>query len=130
MQAIYQVVTSKSFEDAVAAVQAQTQANGFKVLHTHDVQATLAEKNFERGPLKIIEVCNAKYANDALSIDITVSLLMPCRINIYQAEGKTIISTVLPKALVTVFNNQSLAKFANDIEEVLVRIINQSKDIT
>lgn len=126
MEAIYQVTTEKSFDEAVAAVQAQTQANGFRVLHVHDVQATLAEKEFQREPLKIIEVCNANYANNALTIDVTVSLLMPCRINVYREDGKTIISTVLPKALVTVFNNQSLEDFANDIEAVLLRIIDQS----
>lgn len=126
MEAIYQVTTEKSFDEAVAAVQAQTQANGFRVLHVHDVQATLAEKEFQREPLKIIEVCNAIYANNALTIDVTVSLLMPCRINVYREDGKTIISTVLPKALVTVFNNQSLEDFANDIEAVLLRIIDQS----
>ena len=127
MEAIYRVVTNKSFDDVVAAVQEQTKANGFRVLHTHDVQATLAEKNFSREPLKIIEVCNAKYANDALSIDVSVSLLMPCRINVYQEEGKTVISTVLPKALITVFNNESLANFANEIEPILLKIIDQSR---
>lgn len=126
MEAIYQVTTLKSFDDAVEAVQAQTLANGFRVLHVQDIQATLAEKNFEREPLKIIEVCNAKYANTALTIDITVSLLMPCRINVYREAGKTIISTVRPTALVTMFNNNALADFARDVEKVLQNIIDQS----
>lgn len=126
MEPIYQVTTQKSFDDAVAAIQTQTQANGFRVLHVHDVQATLAEKDFQREPLKIVEVCNAKYAHTALLIDVTVSLLMPCRINVYREEGKTVISTVRPKALVTMFENTELQDFANDIEEVLLRIINQS----
>jgi len=126
MEPIYQVTTQKSFDDAVAAIQTQTQANGFRVLHVHDVQATLAEKDFQREPLKIVEVCNAKYAHTALLIDVTVSLLMPCRINVYREEGKTVISTVRPKALVTMFENTELKDFANDIEEVLLRIINQS----
>lgn len=126
MEVIYEVTTQKSFDDAVAAVQAQTKANGFRVLHVHDVQATLAEKNFEREPLKIVEVCNAKYANEALLIDVTVSLLMPCRINVYRQESKTVISTVRPKALVTMFKNNNLENFANEIEDVLLKIINQS----
>jgi len=126
LEAIYQVTTQKSFNDAVAAVQTNTQVNGFRVLHTHDVQATLAEKNFQREPLKIIEVCNAKYAHTALMIDVTVSLLMPCRINVYREAGETVISTVKPKALVTMFNNEELKDFADDVEEVLLKIIDQS----
>lgn len=82
MDAIYEVVSNKSFDEAVDAVIEKTSANGFRVLHVHDVQATLAEKSFTREPLKIIEVCNAKYAHTALQIEVTVSLLMPCRINV------------------------------------------------
>ena len=126
MEAIYKATTQKSFADVVAAIQAQTQVNGFRVLHIHDVQATLAEKDFQREPLKIIEVCNAKYAHTALMIDVTVSLLMPCRINVYREEGKTVICTVRPKALVTIFNNNELKEFADEVEDVLIRIIDQS----
>lgn len=126
MEAIYKAATQKSFADVVAAIQTQTQVNGFRVLHIHDVQATLAEKDFQREPLKIIEVCNAKYAHTALMIDVTVSLLMPCRINVYREEGKTVICTVRPKALVTIFNNNELKEFADEVEEVLIRIIDQS----
>lgn len=126
MDAIYQVTTQKSFDDVVAEVQKQTQANGFRVLYIHDVQATLAEKNFPREPLKIIEVCNAKYAHTALSIDVTVSLLMPCRINVYRAEEKTVVCTVKPKTLVTMFNNNELKDFADDVEKVLIKIIDES----
>ncbi|HEX9002452.1 MAG TPA: DUF302 domain-containing protein, partial [Blastocatellia bacterium] len=58
----YTVTTNKSFEEAVEAIQRRAAENGFRVLHTHDVAATLAEKGFPREPLKIIEICNAKYA--------------------------------------------------------------------
>ena len=127
MDFIYEVSSDKSFEDVVAAVQKQTQTNGFRVLHIHDVQATLAEKNFIREPLKIIEVCNAKYAYTALQIEISVSLLMPCRINVYPKEGKTVISTVRPKALVKMFQKSELEEFANEVENVLIKIIDGSK---
>ncbi|WP_040378252.1 DUF302 domain-containing protein [Dethiobacter alkaliphilus] len=127
LQPIFEVVTNKSFGEAVDAVIERTKANGFRVLHVHDVQATLAEKNFEQEPLKIIEVCNAKYAHTALQIEVTVSLLMPCRINVYVTEGKTVISTVKPRSLAGIFNKPELQSFAEDVEEVLLRIIDESK---
>lgn len=125
--AIFQIVTDKKFDEVVNLVQEKTQANGFRVLYIHDVQATLAEKNFDREPLKIIEVCNAKYAQTALKLDITVSLLMPCRINVYTVEGKTVISTVQPKFLVKMFDKPELEEFATGVETVLLKIINESK---
>lgn len=127
MDAIYEVVSTKPYDETVDAVIERTKENKFRVLHVHDVQATLAEKNFERQPLKIIEVCNAKYAHTALQIEITVSLLMPCRINVYVTEGKTIISTVKPKSLVGMFDRPELQSFAEEVEDVLLRIIDESK---
>ncbi len=38
----YTVETKKSFDDAVAAVEAKSKEKGFGVLHVHDVKATLA----------------------------------------------------------------------------------------
>ena len=127
MEPVYEVVSSKSFAETVEAVIESTAANGFRVLHVHDVQATLAEKSFERDPLKIIEVCNAKYAHTALQIDVTISLLMPCRINVYVRDGKTVISTVKPQALAGMFDREELKSFAEDVEGVLLKIIAESK---
>jgi len=38
------------------------------VLHIHDVQATLAAKGFETEPMKIVEVCSARYASQVLAL--------------------------------------------------------------
>ena len=127
MDAIYEVVSNKSFDETVDAVITRTAANGFRVLHVHDVQATLAEKNFEWEPLKIIEVCNAKYAHTALQIEVTVSLLMPCRINVYVTDGATVISTVKPRSLAGMFDRPELQSFAEEVEEILLKIMDESK---
>ncbi|MDA8228614.1 MAG: DUF302 domain-containing protein [Desulfitobacterium hafniense] len=124
---IYQVTTDNSFEETVTAVEVQTQAHGFKVLHVHDVQATLAEKGFTREPLKIIEVCNAKYAHTALQIEVTVSLLMPCRINVYHDGEKTVITTLRPTALVNLFDKPELVNFAEEVDSIIRKIIDSSK---
>jgi len=126
MEPIYSVTTTKSFEETVKSVEEQTQANGFRVLYIHDVQETLAEKNFKINPLKILEVCNAKFASNALDIDLVVSLLMPCKINVYTAEGKIVISTLRPTSLASIFNKQELRTFAVEVEKILIAIIDQS----
>ncbi len=127
MEPIYSVITTKSFDEAVKSVEEQTQAYGFRVLYVHNVKTTLAEKNFEIEPLKIIEVCNAKFAYNALEIDLAVSLLMPCKINVYSSKGQVFISTVRPTSLVSIFNKQELKTFAEEVEKILMGIIDQSK---
>jgi hypothetical protein len=59
----YTVTTNKSFPEAVEAVEKRATEVGFRVLHMHDLAATLAEKGFPREPLKLIETCNAKDAS-------------------------------------------------------------------
>ena len=61
-----------------------------RVLYIHNVQKDLAEKGFQRNPLKIIEFCNAKYANDFFNADIKIGLCMPCKINVYVKDEKTL----------------------------------------
>ena len=41
----YTVTTEKAFEEAVLAIEKKAGEKGFRVLHTHDVAATLAERD-------------------------------------------------------------------------------------
>jgi uncharacterized protein (DUF302 family) len=97
------VTTEKLFEEAVLAIERKSAEKGFRVLHTHDVAATLAEKGFPREPLKIIEICNAKYARQVLNKDVKISLMLPCPISVYMQGGNNVISTLLPSSIADFF---------------------------
>ena len=122
----YTVTTKKSFDEAVAAVEQETKSAGFKVLHVHDVTATLKEKGFEIEPLKIIEICNARSANSVLQSDIKISLFLPCKINIYQKDNKTYISGLRPTLLAKFFPNTSLNNIFEEIDSAIKVIIDSS----
>lgn len=122
----YTMKTSKSFDEAVIAVEQNTAAKGFRVLYTHDVAATLAEKGFQREPLKIVEICNAKYANAVLQKDITTALMLPCPITVYQKDGKTHISTMLPSVIGEFFPGKGIEPIAAQVEQAVVAIVNES----
>ncbi len=122
----HSVATSKTFDEAVKAVEENTAAKGFRVLHTHDVAATLAEKGFQREPLKIVEVCNAKYAHEVLQEDITAAMMLPCPILIYQQSGKTHISTMLPSVMGKFFPGKGIEAVAARVEKAVVAIVDDS----
>ena len=82
----FTIESAKAFDATVDAVVAETEAAGFRVLHVHDVSATLAEKGFDRERVSIVEVCNAKYAAAVLAADAKIGLLLPCPVMVY-AEG-------------------------------------------
>lgn len=123
----YTVVTDKPFDVTVEAVEKKAAEKGFRVLHTHDVAATLAEKGFPREPLKIIEICNAKYASQVLNRDIKVSLMLPCPISVYVQAGKTHISTLLPSSIAEFFPQAEIETLASEVERVVLKIVEEAR---
>jgi len=93
------------------------------VLHTHDVAATLAEKGFPREPLKIVEICNAKYASAVLSKDIGIALMLQCPISVYIERGTTHISTMLPTMISDFFPDAGIEDVAEQVEKAVLEIV-------
>lgn len=123
----YTVKTDKSFDEAVLAIEAKSKEKGFGVLHIHDVKATLAAKGFEREPLKIIEICNAKYASRVLSKDIKISLMLPCPISVYVEDGKTYLSALRPKMIADFYPQADIKTVAEEVDRIVLTIVDESK---
>ncbi|HEY5601042.1 MAG TPA: DUF302 domain-containing protein [Patescibacteria group bacterium] len=123
----YTVITTKSFEEAVKAVEQETKTAGFKVLYVHDVTTTLKEKSFEIEPFKIIEICNAKSAYTVLQADIKIGLCLPCKINVYKKDGRTYISGMRPVILSQFFPDANLGNLPIEVDEIIRGIIDKSK---
>ncbi|MEK7592094.1 MAG: DUF302 domain-containing protein [Patescibacteria group bacterium] len=123
----YTVATKKSFDEAVKTVEQETKTAGFRVLYIHDVSATLKEKNFEIEPYKIIEICNAKSAYTVLQADVRIGLCLPCKINVYQKDGKTFISGMRPIILPQFFPNANLGTLPDEIDIIIRKIIDTSR---
>jgi uncharacterized protein (DUF302 family) len=122
----YTVTTDKSHADAVAAVIERTAAHGFRVQFVHDVQETLAEKGFERDPLTIVEMCNAKFASQVLAADPKIGLMLPCPIMVYVDGDQTLISTMRPTLIGNFFPAAGITDTAAEVERILVAVIDEA----
>jgi len=122
----YTVTSAKTVDDAVRAVEQATAAHGFRVLHTHDIAGTLAEKGFAREPLKLVEICNAKAAHEVLEKEIAAVLMLPCPIAIYAQGGQTSISTMLPTRIGEFFPGRGLETIAAQVEKAVLAIVEES----
>lgn len=127
MEFDYTITTLKDFAVAVESVQQEISHAGMKVLHVHDVQATLAEKGWQREPFKIVEFCNAKYANDFLQADVKIGLCMPCKINVYVQDGQTFISGMRPTILPQFFPNADLGTKPQEVDKIIHTIITKAQ---
>jgi uncharacterized protein (DUF302 family) len=87
--------------EAEAAVRAALAEQGFGVLTEIDVAATLKAKlGVDRPALKILGACNPTFAHEALQLDPTTALVLPCNVVLEPAEGGgTHISAVDPREL-------------------------------
>ncbi len=122
----YIVETDKSFDDAVVAVLKSVERKGWALFQVYDVKERLAAKGFEQKPLKIIEICSARHANNFLSKNRLVSLCMPCKVNVLEEQGKVNIVGMKPSIISKFFEEVSWEE-AEGVEKELKEIIDNAR---
>ena len=122
----YIVETKKNFEDAVVSVLKAVEQKGWVLFQIYDVKERLAAKGFEQKPLKIIEICSGKYANQFLNKNRLTSLCMPCKINVLEENGKVKIAGMKP-TMISQFFPEVNKKEAEEAEKDVKEIVNNAK---
>ena len=123
----YMVETTKSLDEVVAELRPKAKENSFRVLHIHDVKATLATKGFEIEPMKIIEVCNALYASEVLAKDKKILLMLPCPISVFVEAGKTYISAIKPRVIADYYPDANVESIAAEVERIVLDLVDETK---
>ena len=126
MQLDYTVRTDKPYREAVEAVTNAAAAQGYRVQFVHDVAQTLAEKGFDREPVTIVEMCNARHASEVLARDIKIGLMLPCPVMVYEQSGETFISTMRPSLLGSFFPEAHIDRIAAEVEAQITAIVDQA----
>src|SRR3989339_798747 len=122
----YIIETKKSFDDAVVSVLNVVEQKGWALFQIYDIKERLAAKGFRQKPLKIIEICSGKYANQFLNKNRLISLCMPCKINVIEENGKVKIIGMKPTMISQFFPEVSREE-AQEAEEDIKEIIDDSK---
>lgn len=118
--------TDKTVTEAAAALQDAVQANHFGVMQVHNLKETMNKKGVEfTRECLIFEVCQPQQAKKVLEQDMSVSTALPCRISIYEEEGKTVLATLKPTTLLAMFNVPQLEVVARDVENTIVKIMKE-----
>jgi uncharacterized protein (DUF302 family) len=92
---IYKIETTiaKSIIEKELAEKAKTV--GFGVLQSYAFKNILEEKGFpiERD-ITVFELCNPAGVQQALTAMPDISVYLPCRISVYEENGKTVLATI------------------------------------
>ncbi len=119
--------TGKTVSEAAAALQAAVQANRFGVMQVHDLKETMTKKGVEFArECLIFEVCQPQQAKKVLDEDMSVSTALPCRISIYEEDGKTILAALKPTTLLAMFGVPQLEGVAREVEDTMIKIMNEA----
>jgi len=124
---LIEIMTGKSVAETATALQAAVSANHFGVMQVHNLKETMEKKGvaFERECL-IFEVCQPQQAKRVLEQNMRVSTALPCRISVYEQDGKTTLATLQPTTLLSMFNTPQLEAVAQEVEDTLVKIMKEA----
>ncbi|QHS21503.1 DUF302 domain-containing protein [Virgibacillus sp. MSP4-1] len=123
----YTVETDRTMDDAIAVLEETLKEEKFGVLWQFDIREKLQEKGLDYNqPYKVLEVCNPFEAERVLSQNQMVGYFLPCKIVVYEEEGRTNIGLPRPTSLIQLANDDSLKELAGDIERRLISCIDKS----
>lgn len=113
-----ETTVSLPLDQAETALRAALAAQGFGVLTEIDVAATLKAKlGIDRPALKILGACNPGLAHQALELDPSSALVLPCNVVLEPGlDGGTHISAVDPRELMP---DPAFADLASDAAQKL-----------
>jgi len=74
----------------------------------------------------ILEVCSTQQAKKVLEANVLVATVLPCRICVFEDDGKVKIATLKPTAVMGQFDSSDLTPIASDVEDTLVQIIDEA----
>lgn len=101
------------FEEAVERVTAALAKEGFGILTTIDVQATLKQKlDLDIAPYVILGACNPQLASQGLALEPDLGVLLPCNVVVRRDDEQTVVAAMEPTAAMGLASNSALEPLA------------------
>ena len=123
-QFVFSVPAKGDFETTVAQVTAALKVEGFGVLTTIDVAATLKAKlGIEGRPYVILGACNPHYAHQALMAEPDIGALLPCNV-VVREDGDGMVSVVFmdPAAVLGMVDKPQITTLGIEVRDKLQRV--------
>jgi len=114
-----------NFDDALQKVTDELQKEGFGVLSDIDVAATLKKKlDKNMPPYRILGACNPVLADQAITAEPEIGLLLPCNALVREDEsGQVHVSFMDPGAVLGLVDNPGVEPLAKQVKDKLERVL-------
>ena len=119
------VTLDAGFADSVERTRTALADQGFGVLTEIDVAATMKAKLGEdMTPYLILGACNPPLAHQALTVDPSLGLLLPCNVVVRTVdENHTLVEAMDPGVMVSATGNAALEPVAEQARDLLTKAL-------
>jgi uncharacterized protein (DUF302 family) len=119
---------SASVDEICSQIPAVAGKHQFGMLGEHNLQEKMASKGIAFAhACRVFEICNPQQAHTILMGNIAVSAALPCRISVYEQDGRTVLATIDPDVLLELFGaaSDASAAVAADVRKGLLAILDE-----
>jgi len=120
----FEVRLSQPYEETLELTKEASKKEGFGVLTSTDVRATMKEKlDVEFRPYSILGACNPPLTHRALTQDAVAGLLLPCNVTVEaENEDTSIVRIANPEVVLSVGSLEQNTELANVAQEARKRL--------
>lgn len=117
--------TNAPVDSVHQALEEAAKAEGFGVLHVYDLRQILTSKGFpQSNECRVLEICNPAQADAVLDMDMALNMMLPCRVSVWEQDGRTRVGMVPPTTLLgLVSDDPRIETAAREVEASMQRMI-------
>ena len=124
---LYQRTAIGTLDEVGIRLEKACASHKFGIIGIVDIREKMRNKGLVFGPAcKIYEVCNPQKAKEILENDLRISTALPCRIAVYEKDGRVELSTIRPSIMLNLFDAAGLMDIAEEVEETIQAIIDDT----
>lgn len=120
----FHVTVAGSFDEVIDKATEALKTEGFGVLTTIDVKATLKAKlDVDRRPYTILGACNPVLANQAINAEPDIGLLLPCNVVVREDDdGSVVVGFMDPASVLGLVQRDDLKTLGAEVRDRLMRV--------
>lgn len=117
----YSKQLKKPFNEVISQITESLKRQGFGIITSIDMKATLKEKlNVDFRDYRILGACNPKFAHQALNLEPQIGVMLPCNVVVQQKEnGLVEVSAVNPMETMEKTLSTELKEVAGEVSNRL-----------
>jgi uncharacterized protein (DUF302 family) len=126
----YQVELKDNIESVKQSLVSALEAKNYMIINVLNVQEALQGRGIETKPVQLIEFCNLVKAYAVTRTTHEFELFAPCRLALFEENGKTIVMVLRPSFIAMTLPKETLSKegqaalraFDQDMRDILTAL--------